>query len=102
MVVTMDINSNHENTSFLIKYNPDYGEGCGKFLATFLTLDPNIDLDMALKLRPFGGFTDMDNSMLDKYFKSLEILRIQAILHDAQVFVFDLSEKGRGYVLPVH
>ena len=88
MVLTLDTNSNHENTSFLIKYNPDYGEGFGKFLATFLTLDPNTDLDLALKLRPYGGFTDVDNSMPDKYFKSLEILRIQAILHDAQVFVF--------------
>ena len=72
------------------------------FLATCLYLDPDIDLDIALKLRPYGGLTGNDNSSLDKYFKSYKILRLHAILHDASGFVFEYSEMGPGfsYVLP--
>ena len=72
------------------------------FLATCLHLDPEIDLDIALKLRPYGGLIGIDNSALDKYFKSFKVLRLLAILHDASGFVYEYSEKGPGYsyVLP--
>ena len=72
------------------------------FLATCLYLDPDLDLDIALKLRPYGGLIGIDNSLLDKYFKNLKILRLHAILHEASGFVFEYSEKGPGYsyVLP--
>ena len=55
-----------------------------------------------LKLRPYGGLIGIDNSSLDKYFKSYKILRLHAFLHDASGFVFEYSEKGPGYsyVLP--
>ena len=73
-----------------------------KDLCTCLHLDPNIHLDIALKLRPYVGIIGSDNSSLDKYFKSFKILRLHAILHDAAGFVYEFSEKGPGYsyVLP--
>ena len=36
------------------------------FLATCLYLNPDIDLDIALKLRPYGGLIGIDNSSLEK------------------------------------
>ena len=101
-IVTVDIKSIHENYLFLKENYPDYGKRFVYFQATCLHLDPNIDLDIALKLRPYGGIIGIDNSSLDKYFKSFKILRLQAILHDAAGFVYELSENGPGYsyVLP--
>ena len=79
-----------------------YGERFLDFLATCQYLDPDLDLDIAMKMRPYGGLTGIDNSSLDKYFKSYKILRLHAILHDASDFVFEYSEKepGYSYVLP--
>ena len=72
------------------------------FLATCQYLDPNLGLDIAMKMRPYGGLIGIDNSSLDLYFKSYKILRLHAMLHDASGFVFEYSEKGPGYsyVLP--
>ena len=60
-------------------------------------MDPNIDLNIALKLRPYGGIIGIDNSSLDKYFKFFKILRLHAILHEPSGFVREFSEKGPGY-----
>ena len=59
-------------------------------------------MEIALKLRPYAGLIDIDNSSLDQYFKNLKILRLHAILHDASGFVSEHREKGPGYsyVLP--
>ena len=43
------------------------------------------------------GLIGIDNSTLDKYFKSNKILRSHAILHDAFGFLFEHSEKVPGY-----
>ena len=67
------------------------------FLATCFYLDPDLDLDIALKLRPYGGLIGIDNSTLDKYFMSNKILRLHAILHGASGSVFEHSEKGPSY-----
>ena len=101
-IATVDIKSIHENYLFLKENYPDYGKRFVYFLATCLHLDPHIDLDIALKLRPYGGIIGIDNSSLDKFFRSFKILRLHAILHDAAGFVYELSEKGPGYsyVLP--
>ena len=55
-----------------------------------------------MKKRPYGGLFGIDNSSLDKYFKSYKTLRLHAILHNASGIVFEYSEKGPGYssVLP--
>ena len=65
-------------------------------------MDPEIDLDIALKLRPYGGLIAIHKSALDNFFNSFKILRLHAILHDASGFVYEYSEKGPGYsyVLP--
>ena len=101
-IATVDLQSIHENYQQVKKEYSEYGERFLYSLATCLYLDPDIDLDIALKLRPYDGLIGIDNSSLDKYFKSYKILRLHAILHDASGFVFEYSEKGPGYsyVLP--
>ena len=101
-IATIDLKSIHETYKVIEKEYSQYGERFLYFLATCLHLDPEIDLDIALKLRPYGGLIGIDNSALDKYFKSFKILRLHAILHDASGFVYEYSEKGPGYsyVLP--
>ena len=79
-----------------------YSERYLYFLATCFYLDPDLDLDIALKLRPYGGLIGIDNSTLDKYFKCYKTLRLHAIHHDVSGFVFEHSEKepSYSYVLP--
>ena len=67
------------------------------FLATCLHWYPEIDLDIALKLQPCGGFIVIDNSALHKNFISFQILRLHAVLHDLSGFVYEYSEKGPSY-----
>ena len=97
-IATVDLKSIHETYKEIEKEYSQNGERFLYFLATCLHLDPEIDLDIALKLRPYGGLIGIDNSALDKYFKSFKILR----LHDASGFVYEYSEKcpGYSYVLP--
>ena len=101
-IATVDLKSIHKTYKEIKKEYSQYGERFLYFLATCLHLDPEIDLDIALKLRPYGGLIGIDNSALDKYFKSFKILRLHAILHDASGFVYEYSEKGPrySYVLP--
>ena len=101
-IATVDLKSIHETYKEIEKEYSQYGERFLYFLATCLHLDPEIDLDIVLKLRPYGGLIGIDNSALDKYFNSFKILRLHAILHDASGFVYEYSEKGPGYsyVLP--
>ena len=72
------------------------------FVATCLYLDPDLNLEIALKLRPYGGLIGIDNSSLDVYFKNYKVLRLLAMIYDACGFVNEYSEKGPGYsyVLP--
>ena len=93
-IATIDLKTTHKNFLFVREVYPEYSERYSYFLATCLQLDPNIDLNIALKLRPYGGIIGIDNSSMDKYFKSFKILRLHAILHDAAGFVHEFSEKG--------
>ena len=65
-------------------------------------LDPDIDLEATLKLRPYGGLIGNDNSSLDNFFESFKLLRPHTILHDASDFIAEYSYKGPGhsYMLP--
>ena len=101
-IATVDLQSIHEIYQQVKKRMFKIWRKIFYFLATCLYLDPDIDLDIELKLRPYGGLTGIDNSSLDNYFKSYKILRLHAILYDASGFVFEYSEKGPGfsYVLP--
>ena len=75
-IATIDLKIIHENNLFVREVYPEYSERYLCFLATCLHLDPIIDLNIALKLRPFGGIIGIDNSSLDKYFKSFNILSL--------------------------
>ena len=74
-----------------------YNERYLYFLETCFYLDLDLDMNIALKLRPYGGFIGIDHSTLDKYFKSYKILRLHAILHEASGFVLEHSGKGPSY-----
>ena len=93
-IATIDLKITHENYLFVSEVYPAYSERYLYFLATCLHLDPNIDLNIALKLLPYGGIIGIDNSSLDKYLKSFKILRLHAILHHAAGFVHEFSKKG--------
>lgn len=73
------------------------------FLATCLFIEPTINLDLAAKLRPYGGFIGIDNSSLDKYLRISKVLRLHAVLHDACGFLHERTNKGPGYTycLPI-
>ena len=82
------------------KINVDYPENCERFvyfLAACLYLDPDTNLEIVLKLRPYGGLIGIDNSSLDTYLKSYKFLRLHAILQDASRFIAEHSQKGPGY-----
>ena len=96
-LATIDLKAIHEIYKELKKVYSQYGERFVYFLAICLYLDPDLDLDIAMKMRPYGGLIGIDNSSLNKYFKSYKISRLHAILHDASGFVFEYSEKGPGY-----
>ena len=81
---------------------PEYSARFSYFLATSLYLDPDVNLEIALKLRPYGGLRSIDNSSLDTQFKSYKFLQLHAKLLDASGFIAEQSTKGPGYsyVLP--
>ena len=87
-IATVDLDRIHEIYKEVKKEYSQYGERFLYFLAICLYLDPDLDLEIALKLRPYGGLIGIDNSSLDVYFKNFKILRLQAILHDACGFVY--------------
>ena len=101
-IATLDLKSIHELYQEVKKEYSGYSERCLSFLATWFYLDPDLDLDIALKLRTYGGLINLDNSTLDKYFKSYRILRLHAILHDASAFALEHIAKGPIYscILP--
>ena len=66
-IATVDLKSIHKTYKEIEKKYSQYGEQYLYFLATRLHLNPEIDLDIALKLRPYGGLIGIDNSALDKY-----------------------------------
>ena len=52
----------------------------------FFSRKNDINNDVAIKLRPYGGLIGIDNSSLDKDLNDSKILRLHAILHDAAGF----------------
>ena len=71
------------------------------FLAACGLIDPDLDLAVALKLRPHGGVIGVDDSRLDYFLGISKVFRLHAILHDASGFVKDYTDKGPGYVYAV-
>ena len=91
-LATVDLKAIHEVYNELKKGYSQYVERFVYFFATCQYLDPDLDLHN----RPYGGLIRIDNSSLDKYFKSYKILRLHGILHDASGFVFEYIEKSRA------
>ena len=60
-IAIVNLKSIHETYKEIEKKYSQYGERFVYFLATCLHLDPEIDLDIALKLRPYGGLIGIDN-----------------------------------------
>ena len=103
-IATVDLKNIHEIYDQIKLDYPEYSERFVYFLAACLYLDPDIYLEIVLKLRPYGGLIGIDNSSLDKYLKSYKFLRLHAILHDASGFIAEHSHSQKGpdysYVLP--
>ena len=101
-IATVDLKSIHGTYKEIEKEYSQYGERFLYFLAVCLLLDPEIDLDTALKIRPYGCLIGIDNSALDKYFNSFKFLSLHAILHDTSGLVYEYSEKGPAYSYALH
>ena len=65
-IATVDLKSIHELYQQVKKEYSGYSERYLYFVATCFYLDSDLDLDIALKLRPYGGLIGIDNSTLDK------------------------------------
>ena len=68
------------------------------FVAACSLLDTELDGEIALKFRPYGGFIGIDNSRLDPLLKRSKRLRFHAALHEAAGFIKDCRNKSPGYV----
>ena len=90
-IATIDLKNIHEIYLEIKNNYPNYDEKFLYFLAACQYLDPYIDLEETMKLRPYGGLIGIDNSSLDNYFKSFKILRLYAILLDASGFIAEFS-----------
>ena len=51
---------------------PEHNERFLYFLATCLHLDPDVNLEIALKLRPYGGIIEIDNSSIGHLFEIIQ------------------------------
>ena len=68
------------------------------FVAACALLDPEVDGEIALKFRPYGGILGAKISRLDALLKNSKVLRLHAALYEAAGFVKDCRNKGPGYV----
>ena len=74
------------------KVKKEYSQYGKKILATCMySDDPDLDLEIELKLSPYGGFIVIDNSSLATYFKNLKVMCLHAILQGARCFVYEYS-----------
>ena len=65
------------------------------FMAICLYLDPDPDLDIAMKVKPCDELIVIDNSTLDKYFKSYNLLMLRAYFATPEVLSLNKLKKGR-------
>ena len=91
-VTPIDLKIIHEIYTSLKQTYPDNSNRRNYFLAAFslfFVSSDNLNYDILIKLRPYGGLIGIDNSSLDKYLKNSKILRLHAILHDAAGFIHE-------------
>ena len=105
-VTSKDLENIHEIFITLKKTYPENTNRRNYFLAAcslfFFSTTNDINNDVAIKLRPYGGLIGIDISSLDKYLNDSKILRMHAILHDAAGYVREVYNSGPTYcyVLP--
>lgn len=97
----IDLTKIHQNFSRIQASQPYFSKRRSYFLATCQYFDPNISLEVALKLRPYGGLIGIENSRLDGYLNGSKVLRLHAIIYDAAAFVWEFSKTGPSYVYAV-
>ena len=96
-IATVDLMNIHEIYEQIKVDCLDYSERFVYFLAACFYLDPDINLEIVFKLRPYGGLIGIDNSSLDTCLTSYKFLRLHAMLYDASGFIAEHSQKGTGY-----
>ena len=105
-VTSTDLEIIHARFITLKKTYPENTNRRNYFLAAcslfFFSTTYDIDYDVAIKLRPYGGLIGIENSSLDKYLSDSKILRMHAVLQDAAGFVQEVYNTGPTYcyVLP--
>ena len=101
-IATVDLKTIHEIYTLIKIDYQEHNERFLYFLATCLHLDPDVNLEIALKLKPYGGIIGIDISSLDCYLKSFKAHRLHAIIHNTSGFFAEYSKKAPGcsYVLP--
>ena len=96
-----DITLLHNAFKLEIENHPEFRQKSKRqlyFLAACAIFDSNLDLCVALKLRPHGGLIGIDDSSLDYCLKFSKVFRLHAVLHDAAGFVKEHSNQGPGYI----
>ena len=66
ILATVDLKAINAIYKEMEKDYSQYAESFLYFLATCHYLDPDLDLNIAMKMRPYGGLIGIDNSSLDK------------------------------------
>ena len=98
------LNKIHENCLSVSLIYPNNSVRLNYFLATseYFSEIAWFGFDIALKLTPYGGIIGLGNSSLDKNSKLSKFLRLHAVLHDADGFIYETYNQGPGYsfVLP--
>ena len=91
-VTPIDLKISHEIYTSLKQTYPDNSNRRNFFLAAcslFFVDSDNLNYNILIKLRSYGGLIGIDNSSLDKYLQKSKILRLHAILHDAAGFIHE-------------
>ena len=100
-VTSTELEIIHEIYLTVKKTCPEISDRGSYFLATcslfFFSSKNDINYDVAIKLRPYGGLIGIDKSSLDKNLNDSKILRLHAILHDAAGFVHEVYNTGPTY-----
>ena len=96
----IDLKIIHEIYTSLKQTYPDNSNRRNYFPAAcslFFVSSDNLNYDILIKLRPYGGLIGIDNSSLDKYLRNSKILQLHAILHDAAGFIHKSYQQGPTY-----
>ena len=106
-VTPIDLKIIHESYTSLKQIYPDISNRRKYFLAAcslFFVSSDNLNYDILIKLRPYGGLIGIDSSSLNKHLKTSKILQLHAILRNAVGFIhwFYQQDPTYCYMLPLN